>query len=262
MPPVFFRQSIQNPYITIEKGSNASVADTDERNTGGSDIRQPTFREYSGKVRDKYDRNRSQALINPADLMKPIEGFPDICITTFSKKIIDKTAALANAEVITNLVSANGLNPIYRIRCAGRDFALYCSRVGAPASVCEMEEVIAMGDDKFVFFGSCGVLNDAVVRNRIIVPNGTVRDEGTSYHYTDPEDELVPDPKMTEILRSSLEELRWPYVAGKIFIQFFFGADSMDEEVWHSNDLTDYGIRSADNYMKLAVSCGLRLSCA
>lgn len=273
MPPIFYRQSAAGKYP----------------------------REGISK---EYERNRNQALINPVDIIKPIQDFPDICITTFSKKIIDKTAALMNAEVITNLVSANGLNPIYRIRCAGRDFALYCSRVGAPASVCEMEEVIAMGADKFVFFGSCGVLNDAVVRNRIIVPSGTVRDEGTSYHYAAPEDDLVPDPKMNEILQSSLEELRWPYVTGKIwttdaiyretiqiiserkeegciavdmeysallaaarfrnikFIQFFFGADSMNEEVWHSNDLTDYGISNADNYMKLAVSCGLRLSCA
>ena len=253
--------------------------------------RQSAAGKYPGEgISKEYERNRNQALINTADFIKPIRDFPDICITTFSKKIIDRTAALMNAEVITNLVSANGLNPIYR--------------VGAPASVCEMEEVIAMGADKFVFFGSCGVLNDAVVRNRIIVPSGTVRDEGTSYHYAAPEDDLVPDPKMNEILQSSLEELRWPYVTGKIwttdaiyretiqiiserkeegciavdmeysallaaerfrnikFIQFFFGADSINEEVWHSNDLTDYGISNSDNYMKLAVSCGLRLSCA
>ncbi len=35
-------------------------------------------------------------------------------------------------------------------------------------------------------------------------------------------------------------------------IQFLFGADNLDAGVWEQRDLTDYGIQSANKYMRLA----------
>ena len=34
------------------------------------------------------------ALINPTDCTKPIDNFPEVCISTFSKNIIDKFISL------------------------------------------------------------------------------------------------------------------------------------------------------------------------
>lgn len=36
-----------------------------------------------------------------------------------------------------------------------------------------------MGAKKFVLFGSCGVLDDGKVKDRIIIPVAALRDEGT-----------------------------------------------------------------------------------
>ena len=74
------------------------------------------------------------------------------------------------------------------------DIAFYMSRVGAPACVAGFEEIIAMGAKKFVLFGSCGVLDDGKVKDRIIIPVAALRDEGTSYHYlaSAPEIEAAP----------------------------------------------------------------------
>ena len=38
---------------------------------------------------------------------------------------------------------------------------------------------------------SCWVLDEPKVGDRFIIPTGTVRDEGTSYHYLAPEEELL-----------------------------------------------------------------------
>ena len=157
------------------------------------------------------------AYINPTDLTKPVKHFPDICISTFSSKIIDKFAAMDGVERIANLHTANGSNPIYKIRYGGQDIAFYLSLVGAPACVCGLEEVIAMGARKFVFFGSCGVLDDHKVKDRFIIPTGVVRDEGTSYHYLSPGDEIKPDAKATSILKECLEKCGYPFVTGKIW---------------------------------------------
>lgn len=50
-----------------------------------------------------HDFTADKSLINPTDLIKPIAGFPQVCISTYSKQIIDKFAAMENVEIIANL---------------------------------------------------------------------------------------------------------------------------------------------------------------
>lgn len=49
-----------------------------------------------------HDFTADKSLINPTDLTKPIAGFPQVCISTYSKQIIDKFAAMKNVEIIAN----------------------------------------------------------------------------------------------------------------------------------------------------------------
>lgn len=158
-----------------------------------------------------------RAFLNPSDCIKSIDNFPEVCISTFSKKIIDKFSTFDNVEVIANLITANGENPIYKIKYGGKEFAFYLSLVGAPASVSCFEEVVASGAKKFVFFGCCGVLDDEIVQHNLIVPTAAVRDEGTSYHYAIPSDEITPDKETTELLEACLNRCGYNYVKGKIW---------------------------------------------
>ena len=54
------------------------------------------------------------ALINPTDCTKPIDNFPEVCISTFSKNIIDKFISLNSVQKIEELYTENRGN--YRIR--------------------------------------------------------------------------------------------------------------------------------------------------
>lgn len=165
-----------------------------------------------------YKQNLSQtAIINPTDHIKPLPNFPEVCISTFSKAIIDKFAALEHVEIIAHITNANGTIPIYKITYGGKEIAFYLSLVCAPASVCCLEEVIALGAKKFVFFGCCGVLDDDYVQNHIIVPTSAVRDEGTSYHYISASEEIEQDAEMTDILKICLDQCGYTYVSGKIW---------------------------------------------
>ena len=60
--------------------------------------------------------------------------------------------------------------PVYKIRYKDTDIAFFQSRVGAPACVVGFEEIVAMGAERFVLFGSCGVLDDKKVQGKIIIP--------------------------------------------------------------------------------------------
>ena len=155
------------------------------------------------------------ALFGPSDTTKRIEGFPEICVSTFSEPIIQKFSSLDHVEKIAELCSANGVLPIYRIRYKGTEIAFYRSMVGAPACVACFEEAVAMGAKKFVLFGSCGVLDDDRVNGKIIVPVSAVRDEGASYHYVAPSPEISADASYVRILETVLASCGYPYVKGK-----------------------------------------------
>ena len=100
-----------------------------------------------GTVFQTYPKERS-AFINPEDFTKRNPDFPELCVSTFSKGIIDKFAALDSAEVIGHLYTANGETPVYRIVYKHTPIAFYLSRVGAPACVAGIEEIIALGAKK------------------------------------------------------------------------------------------------------------------
>lgn len=154
------------------------------------------------------------AVINPTDSTKAIKDFPEICISTFSKHIIDKFASKDGVTKIADLYSANGENPVYKIHYNGVDIAFYLSLVGAPACVCGFEEIVAMGAKKFVLFGSCGMLDNSI-QNKLMIPTSAIRDEGTSYHYLPASDEIAADIKSVAVLSSCLKKYGYSFAQGK-----------------------------------------------
>lgn len=155
------------------------------------------------------------ALFCPSDTTRKVDGFPEICISTFSKNIIQKFSSLQDTVQVGALYSANGETPVYKTRYKDTAIAFYQSRVGAPACVAGFEEAVAMGAKKFVLFGSCGVLDDGRVKDSIIIPVSAVRDEGTSYHYIAPSEEIEADPRAVQTLENVLIQRGYSYVKGK-----------------------------------------------
>lgn len=155
------------------------------------------------------------ALFAPSDTTKKIEDFPKICVSTFSENIIQKFASLKHTVKIAELYTANGAMPVYKIRYKNQPIAFYMSRVGAPACVAGFEEIVAMGAKKFVLFGSCGVLDDETVKDNIIIPVCAVRDEGTSYHYIAPSEEISASEHSIHVMQKVLEHCGYSYVKGK-----------------------------------------------
>lgn len=248
-----------------------------------------------------FDRfcNGRDAFVNPCDVIRPVPGFPEVCITTFSEGMIKNFVEHREAKVITNLYSANGTVPVYEIEYKNKRMGLFLSRVGAPACAAGLEEVIASGAKKLIQFGCCGILNESLADHKIILPSSAVRDEGTSYHYIPGSEEIDVDPASTDTAVRCLEKLKIPYVTGKVWttdaiyretpaavqerreqgclavemecsaslavarfrnipiIHFFYGADNLDAGKWEIRDLTDYGIRHTDQYMAIALECGI-----
>lgn len=72
-----------------------------------------------------------------------------------------------------------------------------------------------MGVQKVVIFGTCGVLDSRIEDCSIIIPDRVLRDEGTSYHYAPPSDEIEVNQKSMKMFTELLDELHVKYTVGK-----------------------------------------------
>ena len=91
--------------------------------------------------------------------------------------------------------NTNGKRTIYEIEYKGKRLTLFLVGVGSPVAVGDLEDLHAMGCNKFVIFGNCGVLDRNIDDCSIIIPTKAFRDEGTSYHYQEESDTIELNKK-------------------------------------------------------------------
>ena len=56
------------------------------------------------------------------------------------------------------------------------------------------------------FLGSCGVLDQSIQADKIILPSSALRDEGTSYHYAPASDEIAYDQSLLLTMEKALDK--------------------------------------------------------
>lgn len=159
--------------------------------------------------------NQSKPLIEASKLKERLENFPSIAISCYSKKLLNYFLEKNEYEEIGGTNCASNEIPLYKIERNGIEIALFCSQVGAPASVSTYEDFIAMGLDKLVLFGTCGVLNKDISDCSIIIPTSSIREEGTSFHYIESSKEMKACSYFIDDFKKYLEEKHIHYVMGK-----------------------------------------------
>ncbi len=172
------------------------------------------------------------AIFNPAHVFQPLDGMPKVAVSCFSFVTFDRMLALfPEREQIATLKTASQRFPVYRVRYRDVELALYMSAVGAPACVGSQEEIYALGAETLVLFGTCGVLDRRIGDCVIILPTSALRDEGTSYHYAPPADEIAANVHHAELFLALLKELNVSCVTGKTWT-----TDSMYRETREKTD--------------------------
>ena len=142
---------------------------------------------------EEFDLNKD-AIINPDMIIEKIENFPDVTVSCFSHYLFDSLLEVFdNKKILAEAHSATGISPIYEVEYEGEKFAFYHSYVGEPSCVGIYEDIIAMGSKNLILFGNCGVLDKNIEDCGIIIPTKAIRDEGTSFYYVPPGDNLDGD---------------------------------------------------------------------
>ncbi len=85
-------------------------------------------------------------------------------------------------------------------------FSLAGPAMGAPYAVLLMETLIAWGARQILFFGSCGAISPDLAVGDVLVPSGSIIDEGTSSHYTGKTAVSHPAPGAVDPIRSALSQ--------------------------------------------------------
>ena len=164
---------------------------------------------------EEFDRSET-AIFNPEMVFERLPGMPRVAVSCFSLVTFGRMLAMfPEAEVIATMKCASQRYPVYRVRYGGVELALYLSGVGAPQCVGQQEELYALGAECLVLFGTCGVLDREIGDCAIILPTAALRDEGTSYHYAPPSEEIGVNIHHADAFRQLLAELGVSCVTGK-----------------------------------------------
>ena len=166
---------------------------------------------------------------DPYEVENVVDGFPKIGVTCFSKRLFDQLVDKFNGIEIALNSNGNGKLPIYKINYEGHEIALFMSRVGASACIVQYEEIFAMGLEKMVVFGTCGVLDKSIDDLAIIIPNSAIRDEGTSYHYLPEGDSIELDATYKDLFIEILKEHDFDYVTGPTWTTDAFYRETRDK---------------------------------
>ncbi|GAB4450443.1 MAG: nucleoside phosphorylase [Anaerolineae bacterium] len=161
----------------------------------------------------EYD-SAPRALIEPGDHLQPLPDMPARVVLCFFQEVIAKVCG--DALVVGRLKSEIGHAPIYALTVdGGQRVAVAHPGVGAPLAGGFLDELIALGGQKFIACGGAGVLRSEIAAGQVIVPERAVRDEGTSYHYLPPAREVAAAPEAVAAIRQTLERRGVPHLVGK-----------------------------------------------
>ena len=160
----------------------------------------------------EYDTSRNP-IIKPTDFL--VKTLPSKCVITFFRKELNQLVVDKNLPVIGHLHSEILDIPIYEYNISKEKICITMPFSTAPGAAGTIEELHAMGCNKFIICGGAGSVKKDSKVGEIIVPVAAVRDEGTSYHYIEPSREVECHKATADFIISGLERLGIPYTVGK-----------------------------------------------
>jgi len=99
----------------------------------------------------------------------------------------------------------------------GTPVAVAQLRVGAPAAVADIEELIALGVRDILVAGIAGSLQPTLPIGSLLLPTGAIREEGTSFHYVPAGEGVAPDSTLLRALANAATTLHTPVTTGPVW---------------------------------------------
>ena len=164
----------------------------------------------------KFDPDKN-ALFEPTNL--DLVGHPTKAIMIFDDEVWeDYIQDQNNIEVLAVKNSRGRLLDGYSMyKYDEENILLISPSTGGAGSATDMELLIASGIDKIVSFGTCGAMYKKIAKNTIIIPTSAFREEGVSYHYLPPADEINQNENSINIMNKLFSQNNIQSINGKIW---------------------------------------------
>jgi uridine phosphorylase len=166
-----------------------------------------------------------EAVFSPQDYLRTIakrRGVPMTSLRIPERFLI--TYQRSAFETATQLVKGKPVEwwpDKINLLCIGQvddvDVGVGHFRIGAPAAVIYLEEVIACGVKLVFEVGFAGGLQPFLKPGDMIVGTDAIRDEGTSFHYLPPDTQVIAETVLREALVQRLQAKRLRFFEGQIW---------------------------------------------
>ena len=154
------------------------------------------------------------AKIEPSFSHKKAEGY-EYCVITFFREVLENMEKKGLIKVVKLLNCETMDVPIYEMDYKGKKIHLFLGYVGAAGSAAFLEELIALGFNKFIVCGGAGVLRKDIAVGHLIIPTSAIRDEGASYHYLPPAREVECNPEVVAKIEEEFIKDKIEYIKAK-----------------------------------------------
>ena len=154
------------------------------------------------------------AKIEPSFSHKRTEGY-EYCVITFFREVLENMEKKGLIRVVRYLNCETMDVPIYEMEYGGKKVHLFLGYVGAAGSAAFLEELIAIGFNKFIVCGGAGVLRKDIAVGHLIIPISAVRDEGVSYHYLLPAREVECAAEVVGRIEEDFNKYKIAYIKAK-----------------------------------------------
>lgn len=114
---------------------------------------------------------------------------------------------LKNLKVIFNFHAGSTITKVFEYK----NNLIAISPLGGPAAANLMEEISIFGIKEFIAIGSAGCL-DSEIKDKFVLIDKAIRDEGTSYHYIEPSTYIETDNSLNSEIEKYLQSNNFNYV--------------------------------------------------
>jgi uridine phosphorylase len=169
-------------------------------------------------MRQKYPilefDNTKEAVLEPSRVQAK-KDVPKACVITFFREVIQNLFLSRRLEQIGTIHSETVDIPIYKTEINDKEICLVQGYLGSAGAAAQLEELIALGCEKFIVCGGAGVLVKDTNVGQIILPKSAIRDEGASYHYLPPSREVLMNKEAFETIEKELKNRNIPFTISK-----------------------------------------------
>jgi uridine phosphorylase len=160
---------------------------------------------------DKYE---AEGLFSPEDALNAQSGgvpeIPPAVILGYQEELhaavrsrASEPTTLVNSQRFYTLSETVGFIPVEEVG------------IGAPVTATVTENAIAAGAEVVIMLGGCASLQPEFPPDSALLPTGTIRDEGVSYHYIPADEPVTATPELVNGLEDALEAADFPTERGR-----------------------------------------------